>query len=155
MDLVTGAEVTVTRVVPVSRERMWDLITAGGRIGEWSPETRGATGFRLAPGARFTGHNRYPDGFETTVTCEITDVVAQRAYAWSVLDDDGVAGSMWRYELADGDDPGTCVVRHTFRHGPGVTGARVGADSLDSRLVTLCTTMLATIAAMAATRATS
>ena len=43
-------------------ERVWDLVTAITRMGEWSPEstggrwTRGATG--PATGARFVGSNR-------------------------------------------------------------------------------------------------
>jgi uncharacterized protein YndB with AHSA1/START domain len=156
-DLVTGAEVTIARTVPVPRERMWELITAVGRIGEWSPETIGADWDgaepALKPGARFHGHNRFPNGFQGTIVCEITEVSPLTVFAWSALDGEGEAGSLWRYQLTDGAEPGTTVVRQTFRHGPGQTGVRAPAEAepgtLDDRLVTLCGNMLTTIAAMA------
>ncbi|WIM93219.1 SRPBCC family protein [Actinoplanes oblitus] len=155
MDLVTGAEVSIARVVAVPRERMWELITAVGRIGEWSPETVRIDGpAALVPGARFVGHNRYPDGFVSTVTCEITVVERPATFAYAALDDDGLAASLWRYELTDGEQPGTTLLHQTFRHGPGNTGMRVGAEAderaLDRRLTGLCGNMLATIAAMTA-----
>lgn len=72
MDMVTGAHVAVALAVPVSRERMWDLVTAVGRIGEWSPEATGGSWCDDASGpvagARFVGHNRFPNGSESTVT---------------------------------------------------------------------------------------
>ncbi|GAA2706882.1 SRPBCC family protein [Actinoplanes palleronii] len=156
MDLITGTEVTVARVVPVPPERMWELITAVDRIGKWSPETiDGGWGDdepKLVPGTRFTGRNRFPNGLEATAVCEITEVVPGEVFAWSVLDEDGAAGSLWRYHLSAGEG-GTTVVRQTFRHGPGDTGAREEADAaaaMDDRLVALCANMLATIAAMSA-----
>ncbi|GAA4608630.1 uncharacterized protein YndB with AHSA1/START domain [Actinoplanes octamycinicus] len=153
MDLVTDAEVTVARLVAVPRERMWELITAIGRIGEWSPETvRIDAPPELVPGARFVGHNRYPDGFVSTVTCEITEFDRPAVFAFTALDEHGVPASLWRYELQDGRHPETTLVRQTFRHGPGITGMRVAANaderSLDSRLATLGANMLTTIAAM-------
>ncbi|HWS35604.1 MAG TPA: hypothetical protein VN408_23050 [Actinoplanes sp.] len=42
MDLITGAGVTVTVIVPLPRDQMWELITAVERTGAWSPETSGA-----------------------------------------------------------------------------------------------------------------
>jgi hypothetical protein len=75
MDPVTGAQVAVVLAVPVPPERMWDLITAVDRIGEWSPEATGGSwcdgAAGPAPGARFIGHNRFPDGFESTVSCVV------------------------------------------------------------------------------------
>jgi uncharacterized protein YndB with AHSA1/START domain len=158
MDTVTGAHVAIAQTVPVPLERMWSLITAVERIGEWSPEATGGAWCDGAggpyPGARFTGHNRFPDGFVSTVTCVVTETHAPDRYAWTVLDDDGQVGSAWRYELSHGDGPGTTVVRHSFTHGPGVTGLREGAEvdptALNRRLVTLCRHMTATIAAMVA-----
>lgn len=65
MDLVTGAQVTVAVVVPVARERMWELITAVHRIGEWSPETTGAAWCDgtpgPAPGARVSRPQPVPE----------------------------------------------------------------------------------------------
>ncbi|MBW6440062.1 SRPBCC family protein [Actinoplanes hulinensis] len=145
MDVKTGAEVTVTVIAPLPREKMWELVTAVDRIGEWSPETVGATwdGPR-----RFIGHNRFPDGFESTVTCVITESTEPRVFAWDVLDDDGRPGSHWRYELRDGAEPGTTEVRHSFVHGPGRTGVPADTGSVNDRLVTLCRTMTSTITAM-------
>ncbi len=147
MDLVTGAGVAITVVVPVPRERMWELITTVERIGEWSPETIGG-GWTGAD--RFEGHNRFPDGTETTAICVVTERRDGTVFAWDVLDQAGLAGSSWRYELADGGEPGTTLVRQSFRHGPGDTGART-PDGLGGRLVELCSNMVATITAMAST----
>ncbi|MEV6349336.1 SRPBCC family protein [Actinoplanes sp. NPDC051851] len=156
MDLVTGAGVTVAMTVPMSRERVWERVTAVERIGEWSPETVGASWCAPAtaavPGGRFRGHNVFPGGFASTVTCEVVALQKPEVFAWTVLDQDGRAGSVWRYELGDGDEPGTTVVRHTFTHGPGDTGVRAEAatdpGTLHSRLTTLCGNMVGTIAAM-------
>ncbi|MFG2075209.1 SRPBCC family protein [Nonomuraea maritima] len=157
MDLVTGAQVTVVLPVPIPRERMWELITAIERTGEWSPEATGGVWCDAegpAVGARFIARNRYAGGFESTVTCVVTEAEQPLAFGWTVLDDAGLAGSLWRYELRDGDEPGSTLVSHSFTHGPGVTGARESAEAdpeaLGSRLATLCRNMSATIAAMVA-----
>src|SRR6266542_4072180 len=128
MDMVTGARVAVALPVPIPRQRMWDLVTAVGRIGEWSPEATGGSwcddAQGPAPGARFIGRNRFPNGFESTVTCVVIE--AERP---------------------------SIFVHHSFTHGPGASGAREGADAdpraLNSRLVTLCRNMATTIVAMA------
>jgi uncharacterized protein YndB with AHSA1/START domain len=157
MDVVTGAQVTVALTVQVPRERMWDLITAVDRIGEWSPEATGATwddgAQGMFPGARFSARNRFPDGFVSTVTCVVIEAERPSTFAWTVLDNSGAVGSTWRYELREGGGPGTSEVHHSFTHGPGITGARVATEadpqSLSSRLVTLCRNMTTTIGAMA------
>jgi uncharacterized protein YndB with AHSA1/START domain len=165
MDTVTGAQVAVGLIVPVPRVRFWELVTAVDRIGEWSPEVTGGrrsdrwsdrwsdTGGPYA-GARFIGHNRFPNGFESTVTCVVTEANRPSVFAWAVLDGAGQVGSTWRYDLTDGSEPGSTLVRHSFTHGPGVTGARIAAEAdpreLDLRLVTLCRNMTTTITAMAA-----
>ncbi|HST81443.1 MAG TPA: SRPBCC family protein [Kineosporiaceae bacterium] len=158
MDLVTGTQVAVGLTVPIPRQRMWELITAVERIGEWSPETTGAgwsdRGATLEPGARFSGRNRFPNGFESTVTCVVTEAVRPAVFAWAVLDGAGQVGSAWRYELHAGSDPDSTEVRHEFTHGPGFTGAREAAAAdpraLAERLVTLCRNMTTTIAEMTA-----
>jgi uncharacterized protein YndB with AHSA1/START domain len=157
MDMVTGAQVAVALAVPIPRERMWDLVTAVGRIGEWSPEATGGSwcggAQGPAPGARFIGHNRFPNGFESTVTCVVIEAERPSIFAWMVLDDAGLVGSIWRYELREGGEPGSVLVHHSFTHGPGASGVREGAEAdpraLNSRLVTLCRNMTTTIAAMA------
>nr|MDT0660166.1 SRPBCC family protein [Micromonospora sp. DSM 115978] len=166
MELITGAEVTVTRTVAVPIDRMWELVTAIERYGEWSPETVGGRWLddarEPAVGARFAGHSRFPSGFESTVTCVV--IAAERpdgldgersaAFAWVVPDEAGVVGSTWRYELRAGHQPGTTVVRHSFTHGPGVTGARVEGEAdprtFEDRLITILRNMTTTINAMAA-----
>lgn len=147
MDLVTGAGVTVAVVVPVPRERMWELVTDVERIGEWSPETAGG---EWVGDGRFVGHNRFPDGTRATAVCVVTERRDGEVFAWDVLDAAGLTGSSWRYELVDGDDVGTTLVRQSFRHGPGDTGAR-SAEGIGGRLVTLCSNMVATISAMVTT----
>jgi uncharacterized protein YndB with AHSA1/START domain len=158
MDMVTGARVAVVVTVPVPRERMWDVVTDVGRIGEWSPEATAGTWCDGAqgpvPGARFIARNRFANGMVTTVTCVVTEAEPPSAFTWTVLDDSGQVGSMWSYELRDGGEPGTTQVHHSFTHGPGNSGARVAAAvdprALRERLVTLCQNMTTTIAAMAA-----
>ncbi|GII28628.1 SRPBCC family protein [Planotetraspora mira] len=157
MDMVTGAQVAVALTVPIPRERMWDLVTTVGRIGEWSPEATGGAWCDDArgpvPGARFIGRNRFPSGFESMVTCVVVEAEQPSVFAWTVLDDAGLAGSTWRYELREGDEPGSTLVHHSFTHGPGASGAREGAEAdpqgLNDRLVTLCRNMTTTITAMA------
>ncbi|MCG5220212.1 SRPBCC family protein [Streptosporangium sp. KLBMP 9127] len=158
MDMVTGAQVAVTLPVPIPRERMWDLITAVDRIGEWSPEATGAgwcDGAQgPAPGARFIATNRFANGVESRVTCVVIEAERPSTFAWQVLDKAGLVGSTWRYQLSEGDDPGNTLVHHSFTHGPGASGARVAVradpQALSGRLITLFHNMTTTIAAMAA-----
>jgi uncharacterized protein YndB with AHSA1/START domain len=154
MDAVTGARVEIEVTVPIPRERMWGLVTAVDRIGEWSPEAIGAawdTG-GPAPGARFTASNRFSSGLVSTVSCVVTAAEPETIFSWAVLDDAGLVGSAWRYELRDGADRGSTLVRHSFTHGPGNTGPRVAAETdqraLDDRLVSICRNMTTTIRAM-------
>jgi uncharacterized protein YndB with AHSA1/START domain len=74
-------------------EQVWDLVADITRVGEWSPECIRATWLgqpdRPQPGARFTGHNRLPNGFEYEVTCVVTDADPPRTFAWVVLDSSG------------------------------------------------------------------
>lgn len=159
MDMVTGVQVAVALTVAVPRERMWELVTAVDRIGEWSPETIGGNWCDDAQGAvqgaRFVGRNRFPNGFESTVTCVVIEAQRPSVFAWAVLDAAGQVGSSWRYELRDGSEPGSTVVHQSFTHGPGATGARKGAaadpQALGGRLAELCRNMATTIVAMAAT----
>jgi uncharacterized protein YndB with AHSA1/START domain len=159
MDVVTGAQVAVALNVQIPPERMWDLITAVERIGEWSPEAIGGTWDDGAqgpvPGARFTARNRFANGTVGTVTCVVIEAERPSTFAWTVLDDSGLVGSTWRYELREGGEPGSTLAHHSFTHGPGITGARVGVEAdpqaLGSRLVTLCQNMITTIDAMVTT----
>jgi hypothetical protein len=166
---VTGARVDVEMTVGMSPDKFWALVTDVSRIGEWSPECMSASwleneeegeGAPPRVGDRFEAHNEYPDGYTATVQCVVTEADPSSAFAWVVLDDDAFLdqpGSMWRYDLRPGDSPDSTVVRHSFEHGPGVTGLRESvrqdpanaATHLDGRLAELRLNMTATLAAMA------
>jgi hypothetical protein len=74
---LTGLTAAAEEVIAARPELVWDLVADVTRVGGWSPEcTRAAwlTGpGRPRPGARFTGHNRLPNGFEYDVTCVVTE----------------------------------------------------------------------------------
>jgi uncharacterized protein YndB with AHSA1/START domain len=127
---VTGLTATAEEVVAAPPELVWDLVADVTRMGGWSPECiqsawLGEPG-RAQPGARFTGRNRFPDGFEYEVTCVVTEADRPRAFAWVVLDDTGDPArpsSSWRYQI----DPlpgGGSRVGQRFTHGPGFSYLR-------------------------------
>jgi uncharacterized protein YndB with AHSA1/START domain len=130
---VTGLTASAEEVVAAPPELIWDLVADVTRVGRWSPECIGAAWLgepgRPQPGARFTGHNRLPDGFEYEVTCVVTEADRPRAFAWVVLDDDGDPArpsSSWRY-LIDSLPGGGSRVRQVFTHGPGFSYLRAFA----------------------------
>jgi uncharacterized protein YndB with AHSA1/START domain len=138
-DEVTGLTVAAEEVVAARPEAVWDLVADVTRVGGWSPECirvawLGEPG-RPRPGARFTGHNRFPDGFEYEVTCVVTEADRPRAFAWVVLDDSGDPArpsSSWRYRI----DPlpgGGSRVRQRFTHGPGFSYLRAAAAKAPDR----------------------
>ncbi|WP_371482578.1 SRPBCC family protein [Kitasatospora sp. NBC_00315] len=161
-DLVTGATTEVELTVDLPPEQLWDLVSDVTRIGEWSPECVGAhwtrrEGDRPRAGDRFRARNEYRDGFVATVECVVTEADRPSVFAWVVLDDDGVVdrpGSLWRYGLRPAG--GGTTVTHTFVHGPGLTGLRVGSerspgradDVVTGRLAELRRNMAATLRAM-------
>ncbi|MCW2878133.1 MAG: hypothetical protein JWQ95_2233 [Sphaerisporangium sp.] len=128
---ITGARVDLETTVDVTPEKLWELITAVPRIGEWSPECEHGAWLesgRPVPheGLRFQGRNRR-EGRVWTVTCVVTEAERPRTFGWVVLDakeDPDNPGSTWRYELEPGDSPDQTLVRHSFVHGPGHTGLR-------------------------------
>ena len=136
---VAGLTVAAEEVVAAPPELVWDLVTDVTRIGGWSPEcVRAAWLGEPAgpqPGARFTGHNRLPNGFEYEVTCLVTEADRPRAFAWVVLDDSGDPArpsSSWRYRI----DPlpgGGSTVRQRFAHGPGASYLRAAAANAPDR----------------------
>jgi uncharacterized protein YndB with AHSA1/START domain len=127
---VTGVATEVEYVTDVPVERVWELITEIGRIGEWSPETAWAAwrpGDAPRPGARFDARNDFGPGESFPVECVVTAAERPAVFEWVVLDDDRDVerpGSVWRYELEPAG-AGT-LVRHRFSHGPGLTGLREG-----------------------------
>ncbi|HEY2551566.1 MAG TPA: SRPBCC family protein [Streptosporangiaceae bacterium] len=130
---VTGLRVDAAITVAAPPERVWPLLADVTNVGRWSPECVHAAWLMpasaAAPGARFSGRNRAPGGFEWTVTCVITEADRPAALAWIVLDDDvsddataGHTSSAWRYEL--GPAAGGTLVRNSFVHGAGDSGLR-------------------------------
>ena len=161
---VTGLTAEAEEVTAARPELVWDLVADVTRIGEWSPECirsawLGKPG-RPQPGARFTGRNRFPDGFEYEVACVVTEADRPRAFAWVVLDDSGDPArpsSSWRYRI----DPlpgGGSRVRQRFTHGPGTSFLRAvaaeapdhAAEIIAARLDGLRANMSATLRAMKA-----
>ena len=159
---VTGLTTTAEEVVAARPELVWDLIADVTRIGEWSPECIRAAWLeepgQPRPGARFTGHNRLPNGYEWEVTCVVTEANRPRSFAWVVLDDsDDPArpSSSWQYQI----EPlpgGSSRVRQRFSHGPGfsylreatATAPALAAQLIAARLNRLRCNMIATLRAM-------
>jgi uncharacterized protein YndB with AHSA1/START domain len=137
-DEVTGLTVAAEEVVTAGPEQVWDLVADVTRVSEWSQECIRAAWLadhgRPRPGARFTGHNRLPSGFEYDVTCVVTEAERPRAFAWVVLDDSGDPArpsSSWRY-LID-PLPGGSRIRQCFTHGPGFSYLRAAAAEAPDR----------------------
>jgi len=135
---VTGLTAAAEEVVAARPEPVWDLVADITRVGGWSPECTMAAWLaepgRPQPGARFTGHNRLPNGFEYEVTCVVTEADRPRAFAWVVLDDSDAPrpSSSWRYRI----DPlpgGGSRVRQHFTHGPGASYLRAAAANAPHR----------------------
>ena len=105
-DEVTGLTAAAEQVVAARPELVWDLVADITRVGGWSPECIRpawlAEPGRPQLGARFTGHNRFPNGLEYEVTCVVTEADRPRAFGWVVLDDSGGPArpsSSWRYRI--------------------------------------------------------
>jgi len=163
-DEVTALTAAAEEVVAARPELVWDLVADVTRVGGWSPECIRAAWLgepgRPRPGARFTGHNRSPNGFEYEVTCVVTEADRPRAFAWVVLDDSGDPtrpSSSWRYRI----DPlpgGGSRVRQRFTHGPGASYLRAvatqtpdrAAEMIAARLDGLQANMSVTLRAMKA-----
>ena len=138
-DEVTGLTAAAEEVVAAWPELVWDLVADVTRVHEWSPECNRAAWLgepgRPQPGARFTGHNRLPNGFEYKVTCVVTEADRPRAFAWAVLDDSGDPArpsSSWQYRI----DPlpgGGSRVRQRFTHRPGASYLRAAAAQAPDR----------------------
>ena len=82
---VTGLTAAAEEVVAARPELVWDLVADITRVGGWSPECVRAAWLgepgRPRPGARFTGHNRFPDGFGYEVPVYAKDSWRQKISA--------------------------------------------------------------------------
>ena len=161
---VTGLTAAAEEVVAARPELVWDLVADVTRVGGWSPECIRAAWLgepgRPQPGARFTGRNRLPNGFEYEVTCVVTEADRPRAFAWVVLDDSGDPArpsSSWRYRIDPLPDGGSRITQ-CFTHGPGNSFLREiaetapdrAAEIIAARLDGLRANMTATLGAMKA-----
>ena len=145
-DTPTGARTAVEIVIPRPRETTWDLLTDIARMATRSPESVGADwiGGATGPvaGARFTGRNVSASGHAWTVTGVVTAADRPDRFAWVVLDGSGDPerpGSLWAYDLLPGDAPATTLVRHSFTHGPGMSGFRQAIAAHPDRSRTILT----------------
>ncbi|HEX3515409.1 MAG TPA: SRPBCC family protein [Trebonia sp.] len=120
-DQVTGLTATAEEVVAAPPDVVWDLVADVTRIGRWSPECVGAAWLTEPggprPGARFTGHNRLPNGFEYDVVCVVTEGERPFTFAWMVLDDSGNPArpsSSWQYRIDPLPDGGSMITRNRW-----------------------------------------
>ena len=138
---VTGLTAAAEEVVAARPELVWDLVADVTRVGGWSPECTRAAWLgepgRPQPGARFTGRNRFPNGFEYEVTCVVTEADRPLVFAWVVLDDSGDPArpsSSWQYRI-DPLPAGGSLVRQRFTHGPGASYLRAVAAKAPNKRV--------------------
>jgi uncharacterized protein YndB with AHSA1/START domain len=116
-------------------DQAWDVVSAIGRIGEFSPECAQAwwVDVHLANtvGARFEGKNRVdgPNGTHEWIRpCEITAWDPPRLISWTVGDRfDGTPATEWTFEVAPAATG--VIIRQRFRHLPdGLSGLREAAQ---------------------------
>lgn len=108
---ISGGEARVEIAVPV--ETVWSRVSDPTRVGEWSPENRGARWVKGASGpalgARFRGLNRRGVAVWTT-TCTIVRYEPERAIAWETTPPwGGPPIARWTYEV-EPTEGGTAVV---------------------------------------------
>ncbi|CAB4873853.1 unannotated protein [freshwater metagenome] len=132
-------EISVSRIVKASPDRVWSLITDITRMGDWSPETtscswvKGATG--PAVGARFKGNNQNANKKWSTI-CTVTTLDQPKVFAFEV-DVALIKIARWTYTIEPGlDDPNSCVVTETWtdRRGRLVTKLGKPLSGVDDRL---------------------
>ncbi|KAK1179014.1 SRPBCC family protein [Streptomyces sp. NBS 14/10] len=160
---VTGAHTEVELLVDLTVDELWAAITDLSRLGEWSPECTYAAWLDgwTAPevGARYEARNRFPNGLVTQVLCVVNAADPPYAFGWDVYGgapETHEPFATWRYNLRPAVRPDQTVVRQSFTHGPGDSGARaaVRADPanataiLQGRLDQLRRNMKTTIGAM-------
>ncbi len=120
-------------------ERVWELVSAVERIGEFSPECIEAwwvpdPGGRSEGGAgrRFEGRNRKVDHDHVSEWIRPCDVLVwepRRRFSWTVGDRyDGTPSSRWTFSITP--IPGRVHLRQEFHHAPdGLSGLRHWAEA--------------------------
>lgn len=111
-------EVSVSREIDASPDTVWAMVSDVTRMGEWSPETHGATWIKgatgPAPGAKFKGGNRNGKKQWNTVAT-VVDADPGRCFAFTVQAV-GLPIAEWRYTIE-----------------PTATGCRVTETWIDRR----------------------
>lgn len=120
--------VEVEILVDAPPEVVWALASDVTRIGEWSPECRGAEwvdgATAPAAGARFLGRQRRGESEWETVST-VTEAEPSRSFAWAVNDPE-VPAATWRFDLYP-EAGGTRVVQRAVM-GPGPSGLTARID---------------------------
>jgi uncharacterized protein YndB with AHSA1/START domain len=94
-------EVSVSREIAAPADTVWAMVSDVTRMGEWSPETEGATWIKGAtgprPGAKFKGTNRNGKKKWDTVA-EVVEVEPGRRFSFTVSAV-GLRIADWAYEF--------------------------------------------------------
>ncbi|GAA3486001.1 SRPBCC family protein [Streptomyces cremeus] len=109
-DLTTEPRVAERLTVAVPAHMVWAAVSDVRRMGEWSPECRGAwvpgRAGALRPGSRFLGRNRAA-WLPWVTVCRVVESVPGKLFAFDVSFF-GVPLSRWVYRFAE--TPGGCEV---------------------------------------------
>jgi uncharacterized protein YndB with AHSA1/START domain len=136
--------------------KVWELVTAMERYGEWSSENTGGRWRKGADGAegtgrvgdQFVGINRR-DGVEWKALVEVVEREEGRSYAF-VTGGKDMNLARWRYELqSDGD--GTLLVEQWTMSNPDFFREQGGDAEIAKRAANAKESISATLAGMKAT----
>ena len=136
--------------------RVWELVTAMERYGEWSSENTGGYWRKGADGVpgtgkvgdQFVGINRR-DGVEWKAPVEIVERDEERAYAF-VTGGTDLNLALWRYELQPDGDATVLVEQWTLRK-PSFFDDQGGAAEVARRAANAKESIAATLQGMKAT----
>jgi uncharacterized protein YndB with AHSA1/START domain len=119
-------QVSVSREIAAPAEQVWAMVADVTRMGEWSPETEGATWLGGAtaatPGAKFRGRNRNGKRKWNTVAV-VTEVQPGTVFAFTVSAV-GLRIAEWRYTLEP--TAGGCRVTETWTDQRGRIASTLG-----------------------------
>lgn len=119
-------QVSVTREIAASPERVWEMVSDVTRMGEWSPENDGGKWLRDAtgpePGALFRGTNRNGNKRWSTLA-RVVDAEPGRLFSFRVTAA-GFKVAEWRYALEPTD--AGCRVTETWTDQRGRLAKAIG-----------------------------